>query len=357
MRFRRGGTNAGVARFGKLSCFIVLALSFLAAAGCGRPSDSDGEAPLTLGAYTTPREAYSKAIIPEFQKLWKAKAGQDVEFQESYQGSGAQSRAIISGFEADIAALSLESDVTRIAQSGLIRRDWQANQYRGIVSTSLVVIAVRPGNPLGVRDWTDLTRPGLKVLTPDPKTSGGAQWNIVAIYGAALRGYAGVAKDDPCAAREFLGRVLRNVSIMDKGARESITNFEKGVGDVAITYENEVLVARQAGRHYEYVIPRSTILIENPVALVDTYVDKHGVRQAAEGFINFLWTREAQRVFARYGLRPVEPSTAQEVAGQFQPAGDVWKIDFLGGWKKVSQDIFGQNGVYTKSFEEMHTTP
>jgi sulfate/thiosulfate transport system substrate-binding protein len=318
---------------------------------------------LTLGAYTTPREAYSKAIIPEFQRFWKAKTGQDVEFQESYQGSGAQSRAITSGFEADIAALSLESDVTRIAQSGqpgqlgLIRHDWQANKYRGIVSTSLVVIAVRPGNPLGVHDWADLTRPGLKVLTPDPKTSGGAQWNIVAIYGAALRGYSGAPKDDPRAAREFLGRVLRNVSIMDKGARESITNFEKGVGDVAITYENEVLVARQVGQNYDYVVPRSTILIENPVALVDTYVDKHGVRQAAEGFIDFLWTRDAQRVFARYGLRPVEPSTAQEVAGQFQPAGDVWKIDFLGGWKKVSQDIFGQNGVYTKSFEELHTTP
>jgi sulfate transport system substrate-binding protein len=342
--------------------FIFLQLSFLAA-GCGGPSDSNGKATLTLGAYTTPREAYSKAIIPEFQKYWKAKTGQEVEFQESYQGSGAQSRAITSGFEADIVALSLESDVARIAEAGLIRHDWQANQYRGIVSISLVVIAVRPGNPLGVRDWpdlpnlADLTRPGLKVLTPDPKTSGGAQWNIAAIYGAALRGYAGVPKGDPRAAREFLERVLRNVSIMDKGARESITNFERGVGDVAITYENEVLVGRQAGQKYDYVIPRSTILIENPVALVDTYVDKHGVRRVAEEFIDFLWTRDAQRVFAKYGLRPVEPATAQEVAAQFQPAGDVWKIDFLGGWKKVSQDIFGPNGVYTKSFEELHTSP
>ena len=372
---KHDGTNLSVAdvgQFAKLSHIIILALSFLAAAGCGGPSDSNSEATLTLGAYTTPREAYNKAIIPEFQRRWKAKTGQEVEFQESYQGSGAQSRAITSGFEADIAALSLESDVTRIAeagqagqpgqpgQPGLIRHDWQANQYRGIVSTSLVVIAVRPGNPLGVRDWpdlADLTRRGLKVLTPDPKTSGGAQWNIVAIYGAALRGYAGVPKGDPRAAREFLGSVLRNVSIMDKGARESITNFEKGVGDVAITYENEVLVGRQAGQKYDYVIPRSTVLIENPVALVDAYADKHGVRQAAEGFIDFLWTRDAQRVFARYGLRPVEPATAQEVAAQFQPAGDVWKIDFLGGWKKVSQDIFGPNGVYTKSFEELHTSP
>ncbi|HMB26746.1 MAG TPA: substrate-binding domain-containing protein, partial [Blastocatellia bacterium] len=124
-----------------------------------------------------------------------------------------------------------------------------------------------------------------------------------------------------------------------------------------ITYENEVLVGRQAGQKYDYVVPRSTILIENPVALVDAYVDKHGVRPAAEGFIDFLWTRDAQRVFAKYGLRPVEPATAQEVAAQFQPAGDVWKIDFLGGWKKVSRDIFGPNGVYAEIFEELHTTP
>src|SRR5262249_55949735 len=247
--------------------FIFLALSFLA--GCGGGSDSHGEGALTRGGFTAPREGFSQAVIPECQKHWKAKTRQEVEFQESYQGSGAQSRAITSGFEADIAALSLESDVTRIAEAGLIRHDWQANQYRGIVSTSLVVIAVRPGNPLGVRDWpdlpnlADLTRPGLKGLTPDPKTSGGAQWDIAAIYGAALRGYAGIPKGDPRAAREFLERVLRNVSIMDKGARESIANFEKGVGDVAITYENEVLVGRQAGQKYDYVIPRSTILIEN----------------------------------------------------------------------------------------------
>jgi sulfate/thiosulfate transport system substrate-binding protein len=335
---------------------ILMSLVFLlAAAGCGvQESNGGGTVKLTLGAYTTPREAYSKAIIPEFQKYWKQKTGHDVEFQESYQGSGAQSRAIISGFEADIAALSLEGDVERIARSGLIKHDWQGNRYKGIVSTSVVVLAVRPGNPKSIGDWADLTRPGLKVLTPDPKTSGGAQWNIAALYGAALRGYTGSAKDDPAAAKEVLRRVLFNVSIMDKGARESITTFEKGVGDVAITYENEVLIGRQAGQKYEYIIPRSTILIENPVALVDTYVDKHGVREAAEGFIDFLWTKEAQLVFAKFGLRPVDPQTASEVEGRFQPAGDIWKIDFLGGWKSVSTELFGPAGIYTKSFEELH---
>ncbi len=335
--------------------FLLISLViWLAAAGCAVPEKSSGgTVMLTLGAYTTPREAYSKAIIPEFQRYWKQRTGQDVEFQESYQASGAQSRAIISGFEADIAALSLEGDVERIAQSGLIKHDWKKNQHKGIVSTSVVVLAVRLGNPKSIGDWTDLTRPGLKVLTPDPKTSGGAQWNIAALYGAALRGYAGSA-NDPAVAKELLKRVLLNVSLMDKGARESITTFEKGVGDVAITYENEVLVGRQAGRKYDYIIPRSTILIENPVALVDTYVDKHGVREVAEGFIEFLWTKEAQRVFAKFGLRPVDLQTANEVEGRFQPTGDIWKIDYLGGWRSVSTELFGPAGIYTKSFEELH---
>lgn len=144
---------------------------------------------------------------------------------------------------------------------------------------------------------------------------------------------------------------------MDKGARESITNFEKGVGDGAITYENEVLVGRWAGRKYDYVIPRSTILIENPVALVDSYVDKHGVRPVAEAFVNFLWTKEAQRVFAKYGLRPVEPEAAKEASAQYPAVTDLWKIDYLGGWQQVAEKLFGPSGAYTRSFEELHATP
>lgn len=343
--------NWNCRRLSAIGLIVCLALSL---AGCGGKDANHDHVTLTLGAYTTPREAYSKAILPEFQKYWRQKTGQQVEFQESYQGSGAQSRAIISGFEADVAALSLEADITRIVQSGLIHHDWKAGQFGGIVSTSVVVIAVRPGNPAGIRDWADLAKPGLRVLTPDPKTSGGAQWNIAAMYGAALRGQTDVAKNDPEAAKEFLKRILANVSIMDKGARESIINFEKGVGDAAITYENEVLVARQAGRQYDYVIPRSTILIENPVALVDTYTDKHGVRPVAEAFVNFLWTTEAQQVFARYGLRPVEPEAAKEAAAQYPAFEDLWKIGYLGGWGQVGATLFGPSGVYTRSFEELH---
>jgi sulfate/thiosulfate-binding protein len=347
-----------LSKLGLVACIVLML------AGCGSAGADGKRVTLVLGAYTTPREAYSKAILPEFQKYWRQKTGQQVEFQESYQASGAQSRAIISGFEADVAALSLESDIARIAQSGLIQHDWKANQFGGIVSTSIVVIAVRPGNPAGIRDWTDLTKPGLKLLTPDPKTSGGAQWNIAAIYGAAFRGRLGVGclagepENDSEAAKGFLKRVLANVSIMDKGARESITNFEKGVGDAAITYENEVLVGWQAGRKYDYVIPCSTILIENPVALIDTYVDKHNVRSVAEAFVNFLWTKEVQRVFAQYGLRPRDPEVGNEIIGK-NPAKitDLWKIDDLGGWQQVAEKLFGPSGAYTRSFEELHATP
>src|SRR5918993_2753447 len=344
---RRGAAAA-------LALLALLTASASQACGGGGGAPGDGrKVTLTLAGYTTPREAYGKAIIPAFQKHWKEKTGQTVEFRESYQASGAQSRAVIGGFEADVVALSLEGDVDKITDAGLITHDWKGKPYRGMVSTSVVVIAVREGNPKGVRDWPDLARPGLNVLTPDPKTSGGAQWNINAIYGAALRGHAGVAKDDPAAAREFLKSVFRNVSIMDKGARESITNYEKGVGDVAITYENEVLVGRQGGQKYDYVIPRSTILIENPVALVDKNVDKHGTREVAEAFVNFLWEKEAQRAYAKYGLRPVDPEVAEEVKAQYPAVEDLWKVDYLGGWGRVATEIYGPQGVYTKMFEEL----
>jgi len=347
-------------RIKRLRSVTALALALLlvaAAQGCGgQPSGSNsGKVTLILGAYTTPREAYGKAILPAFQKYWKEKTGQEVEFQESYQASGAQARAVVGGFETDVVALSLEADVERIAEAGLITHDWKAKPHRGMASTSIVVIAVRPGNPKGVRDWPDLAKRGLNVLTPDPKTSGGAQWNINAIYGAALRGFAGVAKDDPAVARQFLKSVFRNVSIMDKGARESITNYEKGVGDVAVTYENEVLVGRQSGQKYEYITPRSTILIENPVALVDQHVDQHGVREVAEGFINFLWEKEAQRAYAKYGLRPVDQEVAEEVRAQFPAVEDLWGVEFLGGWGRIAKEIYGPGGAYTKVFEELHT--
>jgi sulfate/thiosulfate transport system substrate-binding protein len=341
-----------------IAALFVLAAGIVAA-GCGDTAAPAGteagrKVTLVLGAYTTPREAYSKAILPAFQKYWKDKTGQEVEFQESYLGSGAQSRAIVGGFEADIAALSLEEDVDKIKEAGLITHDWKATPTKGMVTTSIVVLAVRQGNPKNVKDWVDLAQPGLKVLTPDPSTSGGAKWNIAALYGAAIRGHAGVPKDDPAAAAMVLESVFRNVSIMDKGARESITNYEKGVGDVAITYENEVLVGRQAGQTYEYVIPNSTILIENPIAVVDKYADQHGVREVAEAFVAFVNQKEAQKAYSKFGLRPIDSEVAAEVNGEYPAVTDLWKIDFLGGWPKVSSDIFGKEGVFTKTIASIH---
>jgi sulfate/thiosulfate-binding protein len=334
-----------------------LAVGCLAAlfpAGCG-----SGEKPdeiLVLAAYTTPREAYGKMILPAFQRRWQERTGRRIEFRESYLGSGAQSRAIVGGFEADIAALSLEADIQRIVEAGLITHDWKGRPYGGIVTTSVVVIAVREGNPLDIRDWADLARPGLKVLTPDPRTSGGAMWNVAALYGAALRGkVSGVPGGDPEAATQFLGNVFRNVSIMDKGARESITNFERGVGDVAITYENEVQVARLAGEDLDYVIPRSTLLIQNPVALIDAHVDRHGVREAAEAFIEFLWSEEAQDAFAQYGLRPASGRAEEAPAGRFPPVEDLWTIEYLGGWSAVVPELFGPDGRYTRLVQELQT--
>jgi sulfate transport system substrate-binding protein len=350
--------------FVRLVIFLVLASLLAACAGSGAQPASNASATesaaaggeavkLTLGAYTTPREAY-KELIPIFQKQWKEKTGQDVTFEESYQGSGAQSRAVVEGFEADIVALSLEADVTRIEKAGLITHDWKSGPTKGMVSDSLVVFAVRPGNPKGIKDWADLAQPGLQVLTPNPKTSGGAMWNVLALYGAAKRGFIeGVAKDDDQAASEFLLAMLKNVTVMDKGARESITNFEKGVGDVAITYENEILVGRLGGQEYDMVIPRSTILIENPIAVIDAYVDKHGTREVAEAFVEFTLSREAQEIFAKYGLRSVDPDVAKATASQYPPVEDNFTIDYFGGWAEATPKFFGDDGIYTQTVSQV----
>lgn len=182
--------------------------------------------------------------------------------------------------------------------------------------------------------------------------------NILALYGAAKRGFVeGVPQDDEAAAQAFLLAVLKNVKVMDKGARESITNYEQGVGQVIITYENEILVGQQGGHDYEMVIPRSTILIENPVAVVDTYVDKHGTRAAAEAFVEFLFSREAQEVFARHGLRSVDPEVAKATAVQYPPVEDLFTIEYFGGWSKATPDFFGDTGVYNRVISGVQGLP
>ena len=336
-------------------CQFCLALACLGIlAGCGGPaaaetSENRETIKLTLGAYTTPREAYQE-LIPIFQAQWKEQTGQELVFEESYLGSGAQSRAVVEGFEADIVALSLEADISRIMHAGLITHDWKSGVSQGMVSSSIVAFAVREGNPKGITDWADLAQPGIDILTPNPKTSGGAMWNVLALYGAAKRGFVkGVDKGDDATAADFLLKVLNNVSVMDKAARESITNFEKGIGDVAITYENEVLVGQLSGQNYELIIPRSTILIENPVAVVDVYVEKHGTRPAAEAFVEFLFSQRAQEVFAKYGLRSIDREVAAANALRYPQVEDLFTIEYFGGWEQATPAFFGEDGIYTQT--------
>ena len=337
--------------------WLLVMIQFLSLAACSGGAPEGQGSPtaslqLTLAAYTTPREAYGE-IIPLFQAHWLSQTGQTITFEESYLGSGAQSRAVVEGFEADVVALSLQADVTRIEDAGLITHDWTQAPNGGMVSTSIVAFAVRAGNPLGIRDWADLTKPDIEVLTPNPQTSGGAMWNILALYGAASRGQVeGVPGDDPEAAKAFLVEVLRHVTVMDKAARDSMVTFENGVGDVAITYENEVLVGRQAGQDYELVIPTSTLLIQNPAAVVDVYAQQRGTLEAAQAFVDFLFTPEAQAVFARHGLRSVDPTVAESTAAQYPRVADLFTIDYFGGWTQASADFFSEEGIFTQAILE-----
>lgn len=319
---------------------------WLACTGCKprQPTSNAQAATLTLGAYTTPREAYG-AILPVFQKHVQARSGKEVAFKESYLGSGAQARAIMGGFEADIAALSLVPDIQSLADGGLVKADWAAGERAGIVTQSVVVIGVRPGNPKGIKDWSDLAKPGIEVLTPNVRTSGGAMWNVLAIYGAAHRAEGG----NEAKVIDTLAAVLRNVKIMDRSGRDSLLTFERGVGDAVITYENEILVGRKAGKNYDYVVPSTTIIIENPVAVVHQYAERHGVQGLAESFVNFLFTPEVQRIYVDHGLRPVHPVVAEEAKSRFPAVPQPFTVADLGGWQKVQAQIFGEGGIYDRA--------
>lgn len=316
-----------------------MSLLFLAACTRYEPSlDGPNGRSLTLGAYTTPREVYGLAILPAFADRWKARTGADLTFVESYAPSGAQARAVAAGFEADVVALSLEVDVDALVDADLVTHDWREGPNDGIATYSLAVIAVRPGNPKGIRDWADLARPDVDVLTPNPATSGGAMWNVLAIWGAATR--AGL---DP---EPLLTGILSRVSVMDTGARESILHFEQGLGDAAITYENEVLLAIKEGREIEYVLPRSTIVIENPIAVVDVYADKHRNRDLAEAFVEYCATPPAQAAYARFGLRPI---SADATPAALPRAEDAFTIRDLGGWDHVREQVFAPGALYDRA--------
>ena len=331
---------------------LLLALTACGGGTAGATNQCDGipdQPVISFAAYSTPREAYGK-IISAFKADWKeTHDDQEVIFQESYDGSTLQASRVVGGYEADVVALSLGPDVDEIADAGLITHDWTQEADGGMVTTSVVVFDVRPGNPLGIEDWDDLAEPGVEILTPDPASSGGARWNLVSAWGAALRGHAGVPEGDEAAATTLMQAVIANVIAFDSSARKSIQNFEDGNGDVAITYENEVLTAQAAGKEDEAVYPPSSVLIENPVAIVDQNVDKHCVREVAEAFVEYLHTDEVKEIFLDAGYRSTDLAEAQKGGDGYPKIEDLWDVDDLGGWDGLSDKLFGDAGIVTQA--------
>jgi sulfate/thiosulfate transport system substrate-binding protein len=306
--------------------FVVAALALGVSAVAGA---SGKDVKLSLVAYSTPREAYAK-LIPMFQAT---PAGDGVSFTQSYGASGDQARAVQAGLKADIVALSLAPDVDQLVKAGLVDARWNRQSDRGMVTDSVVVFAVRDGNPKKIKSWDDLLERGVQVITPNPFTSGGARWNVMAAYGAWLK----LGKTN-AQARAKLLQLFQHVAVQDKSARDSLNTFLSGKGDVLLTYENEAIAARLAGQKVQYVIPRSTILIENPIAVTKTSDNK----DKANAFVRFLKTPAAQQVFADRGYRPIVKSVLEANRKKFPVRPGQFTIDQLGlgGWTKVQKDFF-----------------
>jgi sulfate transport system substrate-binding protein len=330
---------------------MIVALCGLAA-GCGAAADTNSDT-LKIGAYSVVKEAFRDGLLPAFASEWKRHTGREVRFEESYTASGAQARSIASGLDADIAVLSHSGDMRRLVEAGRVKPDWDAGPPKGVISHSFVFIGYGPDNPKGIRDWADLARPGVGVLYPDPKTSGGARWDINAIYGAALLGSkrARGGPPDLAAARDLMSRIQANVVNMDPSGRESFTDFERGTGDALVTYENELLLCRKLGREIPYVVPSSKLLIESPAAVVESSVARHGNRELAEAFLAFLHSADGQRILAEYGFRPVglETTAAVNDFNPPMPAG-VFTMADLGGWDAVEDAVYGPAGIWTSIF-------
>jgi sulfate transport system substrate-binding protein len=313
-----------------------------------RPTGTKPESiTLEFGAFSAAHEAFATRVLPAFHQQWLRLHGQSVRFQERYEGSEALTRAIASGLQVDVAVLALSRDMERLVAAGMVDAGWRDAPNHGIVSRSIVVLAVRKGNPSDIRDWTDLVRPGVRIVIADPATSGGGIWFVCAIYGAALRGHAGVTEGDPATARAFVAQVLANVVERKASADEAFKSFQSGSGDVAITYESQVAFGWMNGHEEERVIPASTALVENPAVLLSRNADAHGVRTAAEGLLAFLWTAEAQKMIAFCGLRPVNEAIAADTAQQFPRPQDLWTIEDLGGWDQLNRDLLVPGGFTT----------
>jgi sulfate transport system substrate-binding protein len=336
---KRGKLNF-MARNLRIWSLVLAVLVAAVAAGCGGSSDesSSGSTKLSLVAYSTPKEAYEE-LIPAFKKTDE---GKDVGFSQSYASSGEQARAIENGLRADVAAFSLEPDMGKLVKAGLVAEDWNKNEYDGFVTNSLVVFLVRKGNPKNIRTWDDLIKPGVEVLEPNPFTSGGAKWNIMAAYGAQLEQGRSEAE-----ALDYVEKLFRNVPVQDKSAREALQTFSGGKGDVLIAYENEAITAQQKGEDVDFVRPAETILIQNPVAALTKAQEPE-----AQAFVDFLTSDEAQRIFAGKGYRPVKESLLDEKA--FPKPATLFTIEKFGGWSKVNDEFFDpENGSIAKIQEKL----
>jgi sulfate/thiosulfate transport system substrate-binding protein len=343
---------------------LAAALAAVAAAGCGGSGTSNasgggscspGDAPvLTFAAYSNPYDAYGK-LTSTFAADWKdSHNGQSLIFQMSFGGSTTQAENIVNGFPADIYASSLAPDVGLVQDAGLITHDWTQDQNGGIVQTGAVVFVVRPGNPKNIHNWSDLTQPGLQILTPDPSQSGGAKWNIVAAYGAAMRGEVpGYAKGSTADGERLLEGIFKNVTVLDKSANDSLKNFEAGNGDVAITYDYQAATSIAAGQDDEIVAPPSTVFIQTPTVAVDKNAEKHCVEPIANAFVKYLQSPDAQQVFADVAhTRPIDISEAKKGTDSVPPINDLFTTDDLGGWDTLIKDtVFGPEGAFTKAFQ------
>jgi sulfate/thiosulfate-binding protein len=328
-----------------------LALFAMAAAACSQESAASSHAGSSKEAkeirllnvsYDPTRELYT-AINAAFATRWEARTGNKVTIEQSHAGSGKQARAVIDGLEADVVTLGLAYDVDAIARAGLIRADWSTRLANHAAPfTSTIVFLVRKGNPRAIKDWDDLVKPGVSVITPNPKTSGGARWNYLAAWGYAIQ-----RGGDDDAAKRFVAALYKNVPVLDSGARGATTTFvERGIGDVLLAWENEALLAVQKlGKDkVEIVMPSVSIRAEPPVAVVDSNVDKRGTREVATAYLQFLYTPAGQAIAAQSYFRPSDASTAP--AGVF-PTIKLFTIDeVFGGWSKAQPRHFDEGGVF-----------
>ena len=316
---------------------VLLALAAaLAAASLTSPGASarTQSGSISLVTYSTPRDAYTQ-LIPAFQHTT---AGQGTSFQQSYGASGEQARAVINGLKADVVEFSLEPDMTSLVKAGLVAKSWKQERFHGIVTRSVVVFVVRKGNPKHIRSWNDLIKPGIDVLVPNVQTSGGAKWDVMAAYGAQRK----LGKSHAQSVK-YLDKLYGHVVSQDKSAREALQTFLAGRGDVLLSYENEAIFAQKHDQPVDFVMPKSTIQIANPIAVVKTSSNK----TTARAFVNFLRTKPAQVIFAQNGYRPVVKAAAKGFSFPYPPG--IFSIQWLGGWAKVDKQFFDPNkGIVTK---------